>query len=541
MEKHKFIDPDWTEGDKKTETITSKTVATTTNELPTTKPKSVDAWTQTTDVLSDSPDSSQLEAITKMMENTLTNEEIIEFTEKSWPESCYRKCQKAKGSVMSRYGQCDLVLIIDSSKADNCKLIDEAAKVYPQLQNVERQRQLNADDVLLLSQEETILNHIDTEPSEFKINRAFVAVTNMSENDNKLSPNTIKKVLQIRRFTKEKKCGKLAWATNNATLTTQVRKLCEYLFKSDNVELAFYGIPDERPVKYTKETGITKFSLNTNRRISTISAKSGASTHANDEEEWITPKNKRRTDTVLIKPINEVTSYAEIIAKIKTGIDIDDICIKVDRIRKTKEGHIELKIREDEDKQKKLVEAIKNVTNNSTESKVTKPQKTIFIKDLEESVLEEELITAICKKVNITPQETNVKLASRPNKNGLKYAFVKLPIDAANKLLQLKKITVGWLRCRMEENKSPIKCYNCNLFGHLASTCKNEDKMKGKCLNCCQQGHTAPVCKNDSLCYVCTENNNHKAGSRLCPEYRKAESDNKNVRAIFKNQNYNQS
>lgn len=91
--------------------------------------------------------------------------------------------------------------------------------------------------------------------------------------------------MKIRKFAKEKKCEKLAWVTNNATLTTQVRKLCEYLFKSDNVELLFYGIPDERPAKYMNYTGITKFLLNTNRRVRTISAKGGASTHSNNEEE----------------------------------------------------------------------------------------------------------------------------------------------------------------------------------------------------------------------------------------------------------------
>lgn len=44
-------------------------------------------------------------------------------------------------------------------------------------------------------------------------------------------------------------------------------------------------------------------------------------------------------------------------------------------------------------------------------------------------------------------------------------------------------------------DKSIVKCFNCNGFGHYAAECRKPDKSKIKCFNCNVYGHYASECK----------------------------------------------
>ena len=56
---------------------------------------------------------------------------------------------------------------------------------------------------------------------------------------------------------------------------------------------------------------------------------------------------------------------------------------------------------------------------------------------------------------------------------------------------------IGKSRNNFDENRKP-RCFNCNLYGHLAKECRKPKKEREirKCYNCDKQGHLAKDCKS---------------------------------------------
>jgi len=61
-------------------------------------------------------------------------------------------------------------------------------------------------------------------------------------------------------------------------------------------------------------------------------------------------------------------------------------------------------------------------------------------------------------------------------------------------------MNMGKSRNNFDENGKP-KCFNCNLYGHLAKECKRPKKEREtrKCYKCDKQGHLAKDCKSKQL------------------------------------------
>ena len=59
---------------------------------------------------------------------------------------------------------------------------------------------------------------------------------------------------------------------------------------------------------------------------------------------------------------------------------------------------------------------------------------------------------------------------------------------------------IGKSRNNFDENRKP-RCFNCNLYGHLAKEYKRPKKEREtrKCYNCDKQGHLAKDCKSKQL------------------------------------------
>lgn len=84
------------------------------------------------------------------------------------------------------------------------------------------------------------------------------------------------------------------------------------------------------------------------------------------------------------------------------------------------------------------------------EATVIEPTKTVFIKDMSHPTEKRELEEALADTLSIPADKLQVQMAQRPNKSNLLYAFVKLPIDQAFKLIQAKKIRINIIPNRME-------------------------------------------------------------------------------------------
>jgi len=77
-----------------------------------------------------------------------------------------------------------------------------------------------------------------------------------------------------------------------------------------------------------------------------------------------------------------------------------------------------------------------------------------------------------------------------------------------------KSVKVAYLKLSNDQYvPNPLRCYNCQRFGHGKSNCKR----KAICAKCSQEGHSDCECKNKPHCANCA--GNHCAYSKECVEW----------------------
>jgi hypothetical protein len=79
-----------------------------------------------------------------------------------------------------------------------------------------------------------------------------------------------------------------------------------------------------------------------------------------------------------------------------------------------------------------------------------------------------------------------------------------------------KSIRVAYMKLNVDPYvPNPLRCYNCQRFGHGKSNCKR----KAICAKCSQEGHSDNDCQNTPHCANCA--GQHYAYSKDCDEWKK--------------------
>ena len=74
-----------------------------------------------------------------------------------------------------------------------------------------------------------------------------------------------------------------------------------------------------------------------------------------------------------------------------------------------------------------------------------------------------------------------------------------------------KEITVGYLKVKVALFfPNPMRCFNCNMFGHTSQCCKDA----AKCTGCGKDKHEGQ-CEGPKLCSNC--NGPHASSAKDCP------------------------
>lgn len=108
------------------------------------------------------------------------------------------------------------------------------------------------------------------------------------------------------------------------------------------------------------------------------------------------------------------------------------------------------------------------------------------------------------------------------------YAYAEVDGKVYGKLMESRRVNVGWDRCMVYDANEIMRCYNCMGFNHKAKDCKNR-------LVCsrCGSGHKEKDCnveENKATCVNCKHaadtlklkiDFNHHTLSRECPTYMK--------------------
>ena len=124
--------------------------------------------------------------------------------------------------------------------------------------------------------------------------------------------------------------------------------------------------------------------------------------------------------------------------------------------------------------------------------------RSLEIRDLDETVEKEEVVSALCLALGRPAFEASCRLFTRFG--GVKTAVIRLAEADAARLLQLGKLSTGWVEYRIREHVEVARCFRCLGNGHGSRGCSNPDR-KNACWRCGATGHLARTCKAQPRCH----------------------------------------
>ncbi|CAH1188761.1 unnamed protein product [Phyllotreta striolata] len=250
-------------------------------------------------------------------------------------------------------------------------------------------------------------------------------------------------------------------------------------------------------------------------------------TAKNDENQaGTTGEGYKRNDKIIIK--SGERNYADILKDMSSVINMKEIGVKVDRVKRTDRGDLLIEFKKEQEAQK-LKQALKEKMGHM-EVIHKKDEAILHILDITPNIEIGQIEECLRREApGIELEVASVRLT----KDGNQMATVKTRKRNVKKLLEMEKIDIGWVECRILERVHVTRCYRCLQYGHKRDECTGEDRT-GQCMKCGQTGHMARECENEELCVTCGTKG-HRADSLACIEYRKALGQERRRRSSIRN------
>ena len=125
------------------------------------------------------------------------------------------------------------------------------------------------------------------------------------------------------------------------------------------------------------------------------------------------------------------------------------------------------------------------------EMKAKVSTRSLEIGDLAETVEKEEVVSALCLALVRLALDGSCRLFTRFSR--MEAAVIRLAEADAARLLQLGKVRIGWVECRIREHVEVDRCFTCLGYGHGSRGCNNPDR-EDACWRCSTTGHLARNC-----------------------------------------------
>ncbi|XP_058464068.1 zinc finger CCHC domain-containing protein 3-like [Malaya genurostris] len=231
-------------------------------------------------------------------------------------------------------------------------------------------------------------------------------------------------------------------------------------------------------------------------------------------------KFRKKGEALIVKTSAE--DYLEILRTIRLAPELKELDTDVFKIRRTRTEDMIFELKKNsKNKSSYYKDIIQKFVGNKAEVKAMTAEATLQCENLDEITTEEEVKNALKKACQMADAEFNVRL--RRGILGMQVAVIKLPVEAANKALEIGKIRVGWAICPLSIHQQPEVCFKCQGFGHVARNCKGPDRTK-LCRRCGEEGHKTRGCSKPPKCLICANenDNNHVTGGLRCPAFKKA-------------------
>lgn len=270
-----------------------------------------------------------------------------------------------------------------------------------------------------------------------------------------------------------------------------------------------------------------------NEKDGTGNAASETTKAAEEDRTWTTvtkPKRAKkkpaRPDAIVVKSTGECT-YADILKAVKSEEALKGMNTMVRKVRKTANGDLLFQLAKPSDANTaKLKAAVGQLLIGKAEVKSLTEESLVDIRDIDEVTTMEEVCLALNSQIpDIEINPSNIR-SLRKAYGGTQTATISLPSVVAKKLIEVGKVRIGWVICRIRAKVQPRRCFKCLDFGHMSRNCASRNDYSSACFKCGEDGHTAKSCTNAPKCILCVKRGNdhtdHYTGGPKCTVYQAA-------------------
>lgn len=412
------------------------------------------------------------ERIHRALEVDTGFQSVSEILDEEWPPEFFKKTKEVPLGVNSLNSSGDFVLIWDPQDQEQKEIIENLAIKYPEMEYIMENNEGQID---------YIINKVVTKTRNQENIEKTTALYILPIETTKQGLGDIEEVYKLLKLLKGiiplNPTDNINIIVNNSLKSEYVKKLCEYVF------------------------------VNNKLNITLMSSKSDAATKRN-------PKTRHHTEKLLIK--TGETSYADLLKTVKDEVDINKMGVQVKSIRKTMKGDLLLEVVGDRQKAGVFQSAIKEKVNNDV--RIANNTTTIHVLDIDAATTQKEVEDAINGTLGNRAEGAFTVSSMRPMRDGNQIATIRISKYAANLLIKVGRIRIGWVKCRIRERITVLRCFRCLEFGHKRQECTGPDRSD-ICIRCNKPGHKAIDCKGAPFCPSC-QTKEHRADTTKCPKFR---------------------
>lgn len=174
-------------------------------------------------------------------------------------------------------------------------------------------------------------------------------------------------------------------------------------------------------------------------------------------------QRRNRVEAIVLHKTEQTELYANIVKKVKSSINIEEIGRRDTRIRRTATGSLLIQIAGEESKRKAdaLAEKMRKVVGE--EARIGRPSRMaeVRISELDEDTTVEDVVTVVtryggCERADIKAG------AIRRNRLGEADIWVRCQLTCGSELSREGRIRIGWVGARVQLMvQAPKQCFRC--------------------------------------------------------------------------------